>query len=75
MVRKKGFSSPLPVWLRGPLREWVEELLDERSLKAEGIFEAATVRNNWNQHLAASSDHWQLLWNIIVFRQWHSYWR
>ena len=69
---KKGFSSPLPVWLRGPLREWADELLDERLLKEEGIFEPTAVRACWNQHLSAASDHWQLLWNVLVFRQWHA---
>ena len=34
---KKGFSSPMPVWLRGPLREWAEDLLDERQLAEEGF--------------------------------------
>jgi len=71
---KKGFSSPMPVWLRGPLREWAEELLDERILKEEGLFDAPAVRGYWNQHLAANADYWQLAWNILVFRQWHSYW-
>ena len=71
---KKGFSSPLPVWLRGSLREWAEELLDERQLKEEGIFEPTAVREYWNQHLAATSDYWQLLWNVLMFRQWRSYW-
>jgi asparagine synthase (glutamine-hydrolysing) len=71
---KKGFSSPLPVWLRGPLREWAEDLLEERRLKEEGIFEPTAVREYWSQHLAAASDYWQLLWNVLVFRQWHSYW-
>lgn len=71
---KKGFSSPLPVWLRGPLRDWAEEMLDERQLKEEGLFEPAAVRAYWTQHLAAANDHWQLLWNVLVFRQWHSYW-
>jgi asparagine synthase (glutamine-hydrolysing) len=51
---KKGFSSPLPVWLRGPLREWAEELLDERQLKEEGLFEPTAVRECWNQHLAVA---------------------
>jgi asparagine synthase (glutamine-hydrolysing) len=71
---KKGFSSPLPVWLRGPLREWAEDLLDERILKEEGLFESTAVREYWNQHLAAASDYWQLAWNVLMFRQWHSYW-
>jgi asparagine synthase (glutamine-hydrolysing) len=71
---KKGFSSPLPLWLRGPLRQWAGELLDERRLKDEGLFDAATVRACWKQHVAGSCDYWQLLWNVLVFRQWQSYW-
>jgi asparagine synthase (glutamine-hydrolysing) len=71
---KKGFSSPVPVWLRGPLRDWAEELLDEKDLREEGIFEPATVRACWREHLAAASDHWQLLWSVLVFRQWRSHW-
>ena len=71
---KKGFSSPLPVWLRGPLREWAEELLGERHLREEGIFEPSVVRACWKQHLAAAGDHCQLLWGVLVFQQWRSYW-
>jgi asparagine synthase (glutamine-hydrolysing) len=71
---KRGFSSPLPEWLRGPLREWAEELLDERSLEEEGLFDAAAVRRCWSEHLSATSDHWQLLWNILTFRGWYRSW-
>lgn len=71
---KKGFSSPMPVWLRGPLREWAEDLLDERTLKEEGLFDPAIVRKCWSRHLAADADYWQLAWSILVFRQWHNYW-
>ncbi len=72
---KKGFSSPLPVWLRGPLREWADDLLDRRQLEDEGLFDAGAVLGCWQQHVAATSDYWQLLWNVLVFRQWYSYWR
>jgi asparagine synthase (glutamine-hydrolysing) len=71
---KKGFSSPLPVWLRGPLRAWAEKLLDERPLRDEGLFDPVAVRACWKQHLAAADDHWQLLWSVLMFRQWHAYW-
>jgi asparagine synthase (glutamine-hydrolysing) len=71
---KRGFSSPLPEWLRGPLREWADDLLDERVLREEGLFDASAVREHWDQHLEAASDHWQLLWNVLMFRQWRSYW-
>ena len=71
---KKGFSSPLPVWLRGPLRPWAEEMLDERALRDEGIFESSIIRKCWRDHLTAKADHWQLLWTILMFRQWQAYW-
>jgi asparagine synthase (glutamine-hydrolysing) len=71
---KRGFSSPLPVWLRGPLRPWAEELLDEQRLREEGIFDSTVVRASWAQHLAGVGDHWQLLWTILMFRQWRAYW-
>ena len=71
---KKGFSSPIPVWLRGPLRPWAEELLDEQHLKSEGFFEPSAIRACWDKHLAASNDYWKLLWSVLMFRQWYSYW-
>jgi asparagine synthase (glutamine-hydrolysing) len=71
---KKGFSCPLPVWLRGPLREWAETLLDEQQLREEGLFDPILVRRYWNQHLAGTANYWQLLWSILMFRQWQSYW-
>ena len=71
---KKGFSSPLPTWLRGPLRDWADHLLDERALAEEGLFDAAAVRDCWRQHVTGVGDYWQLIWNVVVFRQWRSHW-
>jgi asparagine synthase (glutamine-hydrolysing) len=72
---KRGFSSPLPEWLRGPLREWADDLLDEGQLRDEGLFDAVAIRACWNAHLTVSSDYWILLWNVLVFRQWRSFWQ
>jgi asparagine synthase (glutamine-hydrolysing) len=72
---KKGFSSPLPEWLRGPLRPWAEDLLDERQLRDEGLFDSTAMRACWSAHLNASSDYWILLWNTLVFRQWQRFWQ
>jgi asparagine synthase (glutamine-hydrolysing) len=71
---KKGFSSPIAIWLRGPLRAWADELLDERRMKESGFFDSSQVHACWREHLRGSSDHWRLLWGILMFEQWRRQW-
>jgi asparagine synthase (glutamine-hydrolysing) len=67
---KMGFGVPLGAWLRGPLRDWAEALLDERRLRERGYLEPAAVRRVWEQHLSGWSDRRFLLWNILSFEAW-----
>ena len=71
---KKGFSSPIGLWLSGPLRPWAEELLDERRMKESGFFDSVRVHACWKEHLRGTSDHWRLLWGILMFEQWRRTW-
>lgn len=67
---KMGFAIPIGDWLRGPIREWAEELLDEKRLKREAFFDPVPIRQKWAQHLAGKSD-WQYhLWDILMFQAW-----
>jgi len=67
---KAGFGIPLGDWLRGPLREWVESLLDEQRLHREGFFNADFVHELWHAHLTGRRNHQLLLWNILMFQSW-----
>ena len=71
---KKGSASPIATWLRGPLKAWADELLDERRMKESGFFDSARVHACWSEHLRGISDHWRLLWGVLMFEQWHRYW-
>ena len=67
---KAGFSIPLASWLRGPLRDWAEALLDAERLRAEGFFDPRPVRRKWHEFLNAHGQCELLLWNILMFQAW-----
>jgi asparagine synthase (glutamine-hydrolysing) len=71
---KQGFAVPAGAWLRGPLRDWAEDLISERNLTAQNVFDVQTVRETWAQHLAGNGYTAQKMWNILMFQAWHKRW-
>lgn len=67
---KMGFGIPLDVWLRGPLRDWAEALLDERRLKTENFFNISMIQKKWQEHLSGQRNWQYYLWNVLMFQAW-----
>ena len=67
---KAGFGIPLGEWLREPLRDWAESLLNETRLQQEGFFKMSLVRELWQEHLSGKHNHQILLWNVLMFQAW-----
>jgi asparagine synthase (glutamine-hydrolysing) len=71
---KMGFGVPIDSWLRGPLRDWAENLIAEKRLAEEGFFDPAMVREKWTQHLGGRVNHQYLLWDVLMFQAWKDRW-
>lgn len=71
---KQGFESPIAVWLRGPLKEWAEALLDPVAMRADGLLDPKPIRQKWNEHQSGRRN-WQYgLWNVLMFQEWKTRW-
>jgi asparagine synthase (glutamine-hydrolysing) len=67
---KMGFHLPLSTWLRGPLREWAEDLLDPSCMRQEGLLDPGPIRAMWHEHLSGRRDRVDHLWPVLMFRSW-----
>lgn len=70
---KAGFGVPLDRWLREPLRDWAEWLLDKRRL-AGGYLDPVPVRRLWDEHLSGRYNNAAPLWSILMFEAWRDRW-
>jgi asparagine synthase (glutamine-hydrolysing) len=67
---KRGFSIPAADWLRGELREMVEQIvLRDEGLIAE-VLDHAAIHSLWAQHLNRSRDHSVFFWGLLMLGLW-----
>ena len=75
---KVGFGVPLDKWLRGPLKEQLQDLCNKEYLIKQGVFDADFVSNMVEEYLikgdggpATGANYSKLVWSLFAFQQWY----
>ena len=66
---KQGFGLPLNIWLRGPLRDWVENIFNKNLVEKSGL-NRLEVDKLWKNHLNGYNLQ-EKIWSIVMYIQWH----
>lgn len=69
---KMGFGVPLAEWLRGPLRDWAETLLNKKLMEQQGFFQTKPILDKWQEHLSGKRNWQYQLWTVLMFQAWMS---
>jgi asparagine synthase (glutamine-hydrolysing) len=67
---KQGFSVPLAVWLRGPLRAWADDLLAPATLRRGDWLEPEPIARRWREHRSGQRDWSHSLWAVLMLQSW-----
>lgn len=67
---KAGFAVPVGQWIKGPLREWAEDLLDPQKMAAEGLLDPEPIMRRWRGHLSGTRDATAAIWGVLMFQAW-----
>ena len=71
---KEGFSIPIKQWLNGEFKPLLEELLDEQTIRQQGLLNAATITRLKTEHKRGTHNHSHILWALMVFHDWQKRW-
>jgi len=67
---KMGFGVPIDIWLRGPLRDWAESLLNKHRLRDEGFFNPTPIRKKLAEHMSGDRNWQHHIWDVLMFESW-----
>jgi asparagine synthase (glutamine-hydrolysing) len=71
---KQGFVVPMHHWLRGPLREWARERIEDESLTSRLELEHAAIGRLFALHQSGRRDVHPLLWSVLVLLEFSRQW-
>jgi asparagine synthase (glutamine-hydrolysing) len=69
-----GFSVPIDEWLRGPLRQWAEDILSDDALRRSGLLDPAPIARRWKELQKGRRLAGPAIWAVLMFEAWRMRW-
>lgn len=61
---KIGFNAPIVDWFRGPLREWMQDIMASQDFSESPFFEGKRLRREFEDFLRADTPTWNSAWKF-----------
>jgi len=71
---KKGFGVPVARWIKDELKDFILDILDEKKIKREGVFNPKFIGDLLEDHFNGTKDNRKLIWTLVVFELWRTNW-
>jgi len=67
---KKGFTPPLPFWIKNELKELVTDYFSDKRLRSANILNERYCQQVLAEHLAGKKDNNRQIWTILALVNW-----
>lgn len=71
---KTGFGVPIDHWFRGPLKNFVQEILLDSKTIRRGFFNRSFIETILKDHFANRFDHAYRIWSLLILELWMRRW-
>lgn len=68
--KKQGFELPVDDWLRGPLKDQIQQVVLNQNGPLADLLDVSTVNKINTAHQRHTGQHGQLMWSLLVLGRW-----
>lgn len=69
--KKRGFNSPMAIWLKTSLHEILQDTLSSKTINQHGLFKSDFIQSLITEHLSGQRDNSYRLWSLLCFQLWY----
>ncbi|MEM3101500.1 MAG: asparagine synthase (glutamine-hydrolyzing) [Candidatus Nitrosotenuis sp.] len=69
--KKRGFTPPLAVWIKGGLKDYVLSILSRETINQTGLLKYNYITELVNDHLKGKAENSRQIWSLVVLVNWY----